>query len=377
MSRSRSAELLLVLLLACLPAIADVPQPPAPGRLAADSLLEWVDQRVREEGIPGAALAIVGRDCIIRLRTWGVRSVDDPEPVTADALFRIASMSKTFAGTVAAMLVERQFYRWDTLLVDVFPGLRLGTRRDSREITLRHVLSQSTGLMPHAFSNLLDDGIGYERIRSRLDEIPTVCRPGDCYGYQNVVFSLTADVLEAVTGDSYGQFLERELFSPLGMGSASVGFAAYRDSPNATAPHRRRGTQWYVTRTNPAYYSVAPASGVNASIADMATWVQANLGGRPDVLPPEFLAVVHDPVIETRYGGYFNRWPGLEHAYYAIGWRVFDYAGYRVVHHGGSVRGYRSEMALVPDSGVGVVLLLNGESRIANDLVPAFLASLP
>ena len=108
----------------------------------------------------------------------------------------------------------------------------------------------------------------------------------------------------------------------------------------------------------------------------MAIWARANLGGFPDVLSESFLRQQHEPVVETPRGNYFNRWQGLEKAYYALGWRVFDYRGLRVIHHGGGVRGFRSEVALVPEWDLGLVVLFNAETKLANDVVPAFLDSL-
>src|SRR5690606_17447579 len=153
-----------------------------------------------------------------------------------------------------------------------------------------HVLSHSTGLMPHAYSNMLDAGVAYDKIREKFHEIPTVCSPGRCYGYQNVVFSLLADVVAATTDDSYQHYVQQHIFAPLGMETASVGLAGYEDNPDSSAPHQFARGSWHVSRNNPAYYTVAPAAGVNASIQDMARWVQANLGAFPTVLPADVLA---------------------------------------------------------------------------------------
>lgn len=337
---------------------------------------DWLNAITATESVPGGALAIVTREGIRELQTWGVRSLETQDEITSDSLFRLASMSKTFAGTAAELLVGQQLQMWDTPLADLFPGMQLGTAGSSRAITLQQVVSHSTGLMPHAYSNLLDDGIAYDRIKGRFNQIPTVCSPGTCYGYQNVVFSLVADVVELHTGDSYAHFIEQRIFKPLGMASASVGLDPYLQSTNATAPHQKFRGDWRTTTTNPAYYSVEPASGVNASIHDMVLWVRANLGAFPEVLSPEALAHLQEPVISTPYGGYFNNWSGLEKAYYATGWRVFDYKGMRAVHHGGGVRGYRSEMVFVPEKNIGMVLLMNAETNLANDVVPAFLDNL-
>jgi beta-lactamase class C len=338
--------------------------------------IQWIEEASSEIKIPGVAMAIVSREGIAHLKTWGVKKVGGTDPVNSDSIFRIASMSKTFAGTAAALLVEENLVSWDTLMTDIFPDMNLGTRASSHGITLKHIVSHSTGLMPHSYSNMLDDGVLYSKIKSRFNKIPTVCRPGDCYGYQNVVFSLTADVVEQSTGETYEAYLEEHLFKPLGMVTASVGLGSYETNSRSTAPHRKVRGSWRSTTTNPAYYSVAPASGVNASIFDMTLWLRANLGAFPEVLPAQFLKNLHTPIIPTPRGNYFNRWQGLEKAYYATGWRVFDYQGIRAVHHGGGVRGYRSEMVFVPEANIGVIVMFNAETKLANEVVPAFLDNL-
>lgn len=337
--------------------------------------IHWLEDSANEEGIPGGALAIVSREGIRHLQTWGVKNVAEEAAVTTDSIFRIASMSKTFAGTAATLLVAQNLQSWDARVSDLFPGLHLGTSASSQQITLKHLVSHSTGLMPHSYSNMLDYGVGYDKIKEKFDQIPTVCSPGRCYGYQNVVFSIIGDIVEQSTGDSYEKYLYEEIFKPLGMLTASVGLEPYLNNSEATLPHRLVRGNWKTTTTNAAYYSVAPASGVNASIFDMSKWVRANLGGFPEVLSEDFLSQLHEPIISTP-SGYFSNWSGLEKAYYATGWRVFDYKGMRTIHHGGGVRGYRSEMAFVPDANIGMVLLFNAESKLANDVVPAFLDNL-
>lgn len=376
LSRLTKSALCLSFLLCCALASADTQSLKPHYNYDLAGFVNWMEAQSREAEIPGVALAVVSREGIMHMQTWGVKSIDTRESVNTDSIFRIASMSKTFAGASAALLVDQNYQTWDARLSDLFPTMRLGTLSSSRGITLRHVASHSTGLMPHSYSNMLDDGVSYDRIKSNFAKIPTVCKPGECYGYQNVVFSLIADVVEESTGDSYEKYIAEQIFKPLGMVTASVGIETFLDNEEATTPHRRSRGAWRTTSTNPAYYSVAPASGINASIFDMSMWVRANLGAFPEVLSADFLSQLHEPVIETPRGNYFNRWSGLEKAYYATGWRVFDYKGQRVVHHGGGVRGYRSEMAFIPEANIGMVLMFNADSKLANDIVPAFLDNL-
>lgn len=363
------SQLLVVLINAVMSGAVLSDYDPAP-------FLAWVDETKTAIDIPGVAVAIVSREEVLHLETWGQRTVDKSPLVTSNSVFRIASMSKTFAGAAATLLVDSNQRSWDSRLSEIFPEMRLGNGRSFRDITFRQVASHSTGLMPHSYSNLLDDGVEYAKIKPRFGDIPAVCKPGTCYGYQNVVFSLIADVVEESTGEGYERYIEEKLFRPLGMTTASVGLAPFVASDNATSPHRLVRKQWRPTSTNPAYYSAAPAAGINASVFDMALWLRANLGGFPEVLSPSMLNELQTPVIETPRGNYFNRWEGIEKAYYAIGWRVFDIDGVRVIHHGGGVRGYRCEMAFIPSANIGMVLLFNGETNAANEAVPAFLRGL-
>ena len=340
------------------------------------SYLNWFSQEINDQRLPGAALAIVTKDSVLDVHTWGVRSKQGSDIINQDSLFRIASVSKTFAGTVASLVANNNHQPLETPVRQILPKLAIGTKPSSQEITLKHLMSHTTGLMPHAYSNMLDDGVAYERIQEKFQQIPTVCSPGRCYGYQNVVFSLIADVVEASAQKPYEDYLYEQLFVPLGMKNASTGLENFESSDNATLPHRLVRGNWRVTSNNPAYYTVAPAAGINASIMDMAIWARANLGGFPEILSPDFLNSQHEPVVETPRGNYFNRWEGLEKAYYALGWRVFDYRGLRVIHHGGGVRGFRSEVAIVPDKSLGIVALFNAETKFANDVVPAFLDKL-
>lgn len=336
--------------------------------------VSWLKQQIDEKHLPGAAMAVVTSKGILSMETWGVRAVGKSEPVDSDTIFRIASVSKTFAGTVAAQLVQQEAYGWDEPLIKILPQHRFGSDQSTQQLTLRHIMSHSTGLMPHAYSNMLDAGVAYEKIQEKFHEIPVVCPPGRCYGYQNVIFSLVSDVVQVQVQKSYEDFVKENIFTPLGMRTASLSLEDYLKNANASSPHQAvRNNRWRVATTNAAYYTTGPASGINASILDMSRWAQANLGAFPEVLPRSLLEVQHTPVVETPHGSYFNRWPKLEKAWYGLGWRVFDYAGLRVVHHGGGVRGFRTEMALVPELDLALVVLFNAETPVANDVVPGFL----
>jgi beta-lactamase class C len=201
------------------------------------------------------------------------------------------------------------------------------------------------------------------------------CPVGDCYGYQNIAFSLIGDVMFAATGDFYYHLVEKRIFHPLGMTTATYGLDALESSKSWARPHRRTNDGWTPFIPSEAYYHVAPAAGVNASIHDMEQWLIAQMGGRPDVLSPVLLTQLHTPLVETEHELRATAWRRgrLNDAQYALGWRVYDYAGKTLVFHAGAVQGYRAMIAFFPDYRFGVVMLWNCESGLPMGLMPMLL----
>src|SRR5690606_16578137 len=132
---------------------------------------------------------------------------------------------------------------------------------------------------------------------------------------------------------------------------------------------------WVSVMPKSTYYEVAPAAGVNASASDMAQWLIAHTGHRPDVLPAPLLATLHEPLVDTPYQTRSSPWrrARLDSAGYALGWRVYNYAGHRVVYHAGAVQGYRGMIAMIPETDLGIVMLWNGESALPTGLLPTMI----
>jgi len=244
-----------------------------------------------------------------------------------------------------------------------------------RQITLQSILSHTTGLMPQAYTNLIEANVPYRQAVQRLRDVNFICPPESCYSYQNLAFSLVGDMLLAATGETYEAYVERQLFGPLGMSSASFGWQNFTDSDNRATPHIKLRGRWRPVTPKKNYYSIAPAAGANASIRDMAIWVLAQLGQRPGILPLEVLDSLHSPRVATSYRqAHYRAHPQLSNIHYGLGWRLFDFAGYRnFVHHGGWVQGFRTEVLFNRELKMGLVFLSNSENRYARELVYQFL----
>ncbi|MGH8146734.1 MAG: serine hydrolase domain-containing protein [Rhodanobacteraceae bacterium] len=331
----------------------------------------WLDQLAAENRTAGLATAVIVNDRVRYERTLGYANASTGAKVRPDTVFRLASLSKAFATALTGMLVRRGALTWDTKLASVLPFFKLRDADASQQATVRDILSQSIGLPHNAYDNLLSSGVPYQKLERKIADVPLTCDPGDCYGYQNIAFSLIGDVIHAKTGQFFISMVDRYLFVPLGMTTASYGRDGLEDSRDWARPHYKRRNQWVAYEPN-AHFYIPPAAGVNASIRDMEQWLIAQMGGRPSVLPDSLLEVLHSPVIATPGERLFSNWrrARVEKASYALGWRVYDYAGHTLIFHAGAVQGYRSMIGFFPEYHTGAVVLWNCESPTPSGLMP-------
>ena len=325
--------------------------------------------------VPGLSMAIVHDGQVLSMRGYGITDAQAAEPVGQHTVFRLASLSKGFAGTITGLLVSEGALRWDSRLKDFLPDFRLHDPTASRQLTVADVLSHQVGLPHHTYDRAIEANADYRDLVRKLYETPLRCDPGECYTYQNVAFSLIGDVVFAATGHFYSQAVERRIFGPLGMNDASLGLEGIEASPSWARPHVRTRSGWVSVNPKPTYYRLAPAAGVNASAADMAQWLLAQGGHRPEVLPAPLLATLHEPLVSTPSETRSSSWrrARVSEAGYGLGFRVYDYAGHRLVYHAGAVQGYRGVIALLPERDLGVAILWNGESGLPSGLLPTIL----
>lgn len=336
--------------------------------------IETLAPRVIEQGkVTGMSIAIVHDGEVLLEQGFGITDVGSKEAVSAETVFRLASLSKSFAGAVAAQLVDEGALSWDSRIADQLPALKLPDDRAAKDLTVLNILSHRVGLAYNTLDRDLEAEEPYPLLVAKLGDAKALCQPGDCYSYQNIAFSLIGDMVFAVTGDVYSYQVERRLFHPLGMYNSTFGRDALEASASWARPHVRRGGRWVAVRPKETYYRVPPAAGANASARDMSLWMLAQLGERPDVLSPELLDVTHRGQVatpgEVRGGASSWRRSRLDSAEYAIGWRLYEYASEQLVFHAGAVQGYRGMLGMLPDKRFGIVILWNCESGAPSGLM--------
>ncbi|MFI4968938.1 MAG: serine hydrolase domain-containing protein [Lysobacterales bacterium] len=335
----------------------------------------WLDGVETSNDVSGLAAAIVKDDKVLLERGIGFADASTREPVGGDTVFRLASLSKAFATALTGRLVEDGLLHWDTKITNMLPTFTLNDVAGAQKLTVADILSHRVGLPHNTYDNLLEQDEPYELLVDQLKDVPMACPVGDCYGYQNIAFSLIGDVTYAATGDFYYHQVEKRIFHPLGMTTATYGRDALEGSKSWARPHHRSAHTWVPLVPKESYYHVPPAAGVNASIRDMEQWLIAQMGGRPNVLSPALLTQLHTPLVETAREMHASAWRRgrLNDAQYALGWRIYDYAGTTLVFHAGAVQGYRAMIAFLPKYRFGAVMLWNCESGMPAGLMPMLL----
>ena len=330
--------------------------------------------QLQQAKVPGGAYAIVYQDQVLALGSYGVRAVGEQARVNPDTVFRLASVSKTFAGNLLVQLSQQGQLDLQQPLKAYVPELRLKNAQIEQQVNVESVLSQGSGFWAHAFEDLIEANKTPAEILPRLAELAPVCPPRRCYSYQNVLFGLLGRAAEQSTGRSYESLVSDKVFSPLQMHTASYGLTGLLASRNKALPHQRGGKGWRTVKPKANFYRFPAAAGVNASARDLSQYLIAMLGYRPEVFSPALLSQLQQPLVKMPGK---PRWPVWQQyrnasAWYGRGWRMVQFGDDRLYYHAGVVDGYRPYIAYSPSTGYGLVLLTNAEADVTGKLAGWF-----
>ena len=326
-----------------------------------------IDRRLqalmRAPNMIGMAVGIVEGGQIRFLKGYGETVAGSGDAVTPNTLFRWASCSKGVAADMVALLASQGKLNLYEPVGRYAPSLKLPAGNENRA-TVADLLSHRLGLFSHANDSKLEDGYDPHLLRSQLAQLNSVCAPGTCWEYQNVAYDAASEIVEKVTGEPYEKAVRENIFSRLGMRSASLNRNALVTAPSWARPYVGTKASKPV-EVSDSYYRVPAAGGVNSSIKDFAIWLQAQMGLSPGVIPPAVLAEVQQARVNTpgetgRMRKFRER---VRTTSYGLGWRIYDYAGHRVIAHRGGVKGYRSLIMFDPALKSGVVALWNSSTN--------------
>jgi CubicO group peptidase (beta-lactamase class C family) len=337
----------------------------------------WVARALQTFDVPGIALAIVKDDRVVVAKGYGVRKLGEPAPVDARTLFGIASNTKAFTATALGLLVEERKIEWDAPVVRYLPAFAMWDPYVTRELTVRDLLVHRSGLGLGAGDLLWWPTSTYDRkeIARRLRFIPPATSFRSAYAYDNVLYLVAGELIEAVSGQSWEDFVASRILAKVGMTGSNVHLSASARGGNVATTHAP--VEGKVRPIKPFDSdNTNPAGGILSSAEDMAKWLRVQLGeGRladgtqlfsaetsrqlttivtpmPIADPPPEL-----PPLKTNFRGY------------ALGFDVRDYRGQKILMHTGGLPGFVSRVAMVPGLELGVAVLTNMESGAAFDSI--------
>ena len=352
----------------------EITLPPTRQELAVHKYDALITKELDSSRTVGAAIAVVDNNQIYLLKCYGVKQVGTNDSIDENTLFRLASVSKAVTGVLAGILLNDSIIGLDDRVIDYLPDFRLKDSVNTADLTIRNVLSHTSGLISHAYDNLTEANVPFRVIMDSLHRVNISARPGILYAYQNVVFSLIDTITAIKTSKSFEELLHEKVFAPLDMPNAGSGFLSFKENADIAYPHIRYYHGYKATKLNDGLYNTAPAAGINASIYDMAHFVQFLLNY--DTLSSEinYLDTVFTRQIYTPLNWkYFRRWGKVDSRYYGLGWRLVGYKNHKIAYHGGYVRGYRAEVAFCKEENIGIVYLSNSPNTTAAKSVPLFL----
>ncbi|MEM8506696.1 MAG: serine hydrolase domain-containing protein [Bacteroidota bacterium] len=340
------------------------------------AVASYFNKAIAATEVVGAGVSIVHGEHVLLADGFGIRNNRTGKKVDGQTVFRLGSLSKGFTGMLAADLKHEGKLAWEDRVSDCITEFELGDRENTENITLAHLLSHTSGAPYHSYTNLVEAGLSLDKIASRFAAVEPISKPGEMYSYQNALFALSGAMMERVTGEAITTSLEERFFKPLEMCATTMDFDLLKKTENTAKPHIKSRQGWSSERLTDSYYNAVAAGGINSNAEDMAKWMQFLLGHRPDIMSEAALQEAFTPYIEIPgKQKYYQRWPGHTASYYGLGWRIHTYKTDKaevestIWHHGGSVNHFRNEIAVFPEEDLGICVLLNSPSKIAQRVI--------
>jgi CubicO group peptidase (beta-lactamase class C family) len=345
---------------------------------APPDLDDYVASSMKTFDVPGMAVAIVKDGKVLVAKGYGVRKMGEATPVDEHTMFGIGSNTKAFTTAALAGLVDEGKLSWDDPVYQRLPGFVMYDPYVSHEMTIRDLLTHRSGMGLGEGDLLFWPPTTYTRdeIIYKLRFMKPQSSFRSHYAYDNLLYMTAGQIIPAVTGSSWDDYIRQHIFAPLGMKNSNTSDAQFKDGDDYAYPHEKLEGKLQVIHFE-VLDNAGPAGAINSCAEDMAKWVQLQLNrgkfvdreGRlfseqqsKEMWTPQTILPTPNPQ---------GPLAGLKanFADYGLGWALRDYHGRKLVGHTGGVAGFVSRVMLVPDENLGVVILTNAEEGGAFDAI--------
>lgn len=331
-------------------------------------------QTLKTFDVPGIAVAVVKDGKVIHAKGYGVRSIKSKLPVDENTLFGVASNTKAMTAAALGMLIDAQKITWDTKVSDVIPEFELYDPYVTREFTIRDLLTHRSGLGLGAGDLMIwpdSSTVTKSQLIHNLRYLKPVSSFRSKYDYDNLLYIVAGEVVSRVSGISYEDFIESRIMKPLGMTKTAASWYRLKDKSNVIDGHAP-----YQGKLLPVGLSFTElgnaAGGVYSSVLDMSKWAIAmlNNGKYGDKLQQElFSAAVHrelwtpQTIITGANPSSFSS--------YGLGWFLSNVNGSFQASHTGGLSGIVTQVTLLPEQKLGIIVLTNQQSGAAFNSITA------
>jgi CubicO group peptidase (beta-lactamase class C family) len=329
---------------------------------AVRQLGSFVDELLSDWATPGTAVAVAKDGEVVFCQGFGQRNLADELPVTTDTVFSIASCTKAICAASLAILVDDGKLDWDEPVRTYLPDFALFDSVATDRITPRDLVTHRSGLPRHD-ALWYGSGLSREEMVRRLRYLEPTTDLRAVWQYQNLMYLTAGYLAGTIAGCTWEELVQRRIFEPLGMNDSAFSVTHAQQLPDHARPYLEvEGETKEIPFRN--IDAIAPAGAIVSTIDDMSRWLLLNLNrgevGGKRLISEAQMADLRTPrmVMPPTW----NKYPESSLPAYALGWAVDSYRGHTTVAHGGNIDGFSSLVSLLPDDGLGVVVLTNKSS---------------
>lgn len=338
--------------------------------LSIDSRLRGFDAYMaavmKDWNVPGIGVGIVVKHKLVFAKGYGYRDWGKKTPFTPTTAQPIASNTKLFTSVAAGILADEGKLDLDKPLREFVPAVHFYNEELDRSITMHDMLSHRTGITRHDLIWYKSD-FTQQQLFERLKYLEPSQPPRTTFLYNNMLYSGAGYAIELLSGMPWESFVRQRILAPLGMTHTSFSIEEMLKEPEPGVPYteRRDGNDLYRV----PYYSdaigLAPAGAINSTIVDMSKWLIALMnGGRIDgrqIIPASVLKQTLAPSIALPNTGLEVRGYGeLLNSAYGMGRWTASYRGHLLAYHGGDLPGFHSQISMMPEDSIGVIVFVIG-----------------
>ena len=327
-----------------------------------------VEKTLSTFNVPGIAVSVIKDGKVVHLKGYGVRSIKTNKKVDENTLFGVASNTKAFTAAALGMLVDEKKITWDTKVTDVIPEFKMYDAYVTSEFTIRDLLTHRSGLGLGAGDLIIwpdSSTVDKKQLIHNLRFLKPVSSFRTKYDYDNLMYIVAGDVVARVSGEKYEDFIETRFFKPLGMTKTAASWYRLKDKSNVIDGHAPY--QGKLLPVGLSFGEVANAAGgIYSSVTDMSKWVTAMINGGKygeNLSSKLFSPAVHKELWTPQTiiaGG-----NPASFSSYGLGWFLSNVNGNFQATHTGGLSGIVTQVTILPDLKLGIIVLTNQQSGAA------------